>query len=216
MKKVVDKTIDPVRALQAGNLTTAQAQQMYNGVLPIGDYKGVASILDLDKLVNQPLVSAEQLYSLDRIDERDAITSHLAIDASPATAPVLATLEVPADELWILFNVDIACLVTAIADEVIRANFRLSIWPFPDVRGGATVNPAGRAFWTPAAAPEATSTVAIEDSTAFAGLRALGAQLRLPGGSVLTLEAASTGAPLTEARDVTLTPYGRKVKVLVA
>ncbi|GAI58785.1 unnamed protein product, partial [marine sediment metagenome] len=60
-QKTVDKVLtaeDIVRAMQAGNLTIAQAQQLYNGVMPIGDYKGVAAILDLDLLVKQPLVHA--------------------------------------------------------------------------------------------------------------------------------------------------------------
>ncbi|GAI89105.1 unnamed protein product, partial [marine sediment metagenome] len=103
MKKLTDKTIDPIKALQAGNLTTAQAQQMYNGVLPIGDYKGVASILDLDKMVNQPLVLTEQQYISSILDGReegyDRRTLTIPID-SPVAFGLSGSLTVPAGDLW--------------------------------------------------------------------------------------------------------------------
>lgn len=218
-QKVVSKVIGPaeiVRALQSGSITIAQAQAMFSGVLPIGGYRGIAAILDLDLLVNQPLALPELVYSLDKIDVRDAITCQLAVGDVPATAHVLATLVVPDDELWILYNVDVDCPVTAIAGEIIAATFRLSIWPYPDIRGGVAVHAAGRSYWPAIHIPTATSAAAINETVIFNAQINLGVQLRLPGGSILTLDAYSTGDALTAAVPaVTLIPYGRKVKVLV-
>jgi len=59
-KKLIDKTISPaevLNALMAGSITVAQAQAMYEGVMVIGGYKGIAAILDLNLLVNEPCAS---------------------------------------------------------------------------------------------------------------------------------------------------------------
>ncbi|GAH71852.1 unnamed protein product, partial [marine sediment metagenome] len=102
-QNVKDKTIDPIKALQAGNLTTAQAQQMFPGSMLIGDYKGVASILDLDLLVKQPLVDAEQKHILGILDGReedyDLRTLTIPI-ASPVSFAMVGSLTVPAGEIW--------------------------------------------------------------------------------------------------------------------
>jgi len=60
-----------VKGLQAGSYTTAQIQQMFPGVIPMGDYKGYGALWDIDKAVKQPLVLAEQLHILGILDGRE-------------------------------------------------------------------------------------------------------------------------------------------------
>ncbi|GAJ13491.1 unnamed protein product, partial [marine sediment metagenome] len=99
-QRVANKAITPqqiLQALQAGSITTVQAQAMFNGVMPVGDYKGIAAIFDLDLLVKQPLVDAEQKHILGILDGRlegyDLRTLTFAIDA-PAGTPLAGTLTV--------------------------------------------------------------------------------------------------------------------------
>ena len=107
----VDKTIGPaeiVRALQAGSITIAQAQAMYNGAIPIGDYNGIAAIFDLDALVKQPLVWAEQQHILGILDgrEEDYDLQTLTPTAGEAIGTNHdASLTVPTGEVWYLSDV---------------------------------------------------------------------------------------------------------------
>jgi len=217
-EKLFDKRVMPQEAgpmpQQLSGMTVAQALQNRLGSYLVGGYKGQSVFIDLDKLVNEPLALVEGLYALDRLDARDTITATLPIGAVAADGPVVDTLEVPAGELWIVTQVTIACAVTAVAGEVIAANFRHLGWQFADIRGGAAVHDAGRSYL--AAALQATSIAAIDEDIVFADADELGAPLRLPGGSVITLVATSAGDALTEARDITLTPHGRKIRRLVA
>jgi len=212
-QKVVDKTVTP---LQIVSLTPTEATRgrapSTLGYLPIGNYKGAPAFLDLDKLVNQPLVQAERLYALDRLDARDIITATIP-NASPLNTSIRARLgPVPSDEVWFLNRLVLVSPV-ALVTEVIQVNCRVSIWAVPDVRGGATVDPDGRSYW-----PADQGTVALD--TYIVDLPAqgeLGEELRLPPGGVVTLVATLTaGAPSTGALDATLTPFGRKGKLLVA
>ncbi len=217
-QELVKKAIGPmeiVKALQSGSITIAQAQQMYNGVIPIGDNKGIAALYDIDKQVNQPLVIAEKEYSLDKLDARDIISAGpIPIGAVLASGIFTATLSVPANELWILEQIVLACPVTAVAGETVSVNVRSSEWQIPDIRTGTTVNIAGRSYY--ATDLVATSAAAIATTTVFSAVTELGKALRLPGGAVLTLVAWSSGNALTAAKTATLIPCGRKAKILVA
>ena len=215
MKKLVDKTISPqevLKALQAGSITIAQAMQMYNGFMPIGDYKGIAAILDLDLLVNQPLVAAERLYALDRIDARDIVTATFPAASAMGTVIRARLGPVPADEVWFLNRLTLVSPAQIGAEAIIQVNFRVSIWAVPDVRTGTTVDADGRAYW-----PADQGTLALNTYTVDLPAQGeLGEELRLPPGGTITLVATATGAAATTTTAATLTPFGRKGKLLVA
>ena len=206
-RRVVDKAIDPaeiVRALQAGSITTAQAQQMFNGVIPIGDYKGVAAILDLDLLVVQPLVLAEKAYSLDRIDSRNGVnvTVPLATDVGDAVAP--GEIEVPAGEVWYLNRLSVSCPVP---DATGTCSYNILVSSFPKTATGTDKPylPANAA--DPGVGPDDYDLPAQGE---------LGEELRLVGGDKLSLVLTVTVGPFAAITVYRLNIWGRKGKLLVA
>jgi hypothetical protein len=215
-QKLVDKTIVPQEAgvmpQQLSGLTVAQALQNRYGQYLLGGYKGQTTFADFDKLVNEPLALVEGIYSLDRLDARDIITATFPIN-SPIGTMVTDQLVVPAGELWLLNRINLFRGLMG-AGEIAQINFRISAWQFPDARGGATVNPNGRAYL--AAALNATDAIAIDADIDLPAQGELGAELRLKAGDIITLEATLAGAIAAAARDVTLTPFGRKIRRLVA
>ncbi len=216
MQKLVNKAISPaeiVKALQAGSITIAQAQQLYNGTIVIGDFKGIAALLDLDAMVNQPLALVEELYALDKIDARDFVTITLPIGAIPASGILTAAFVVPSTGPWFLEQMAVACPVTAVAGETINVNVRLSTWQFPDTRLGTVINLLGRSYY--AADLVATSAAAIATTTVLGLATELGRVLKLSGGDIITITAASSGAALTAAKIITLSVFGRKGLKLV-
>jgi len=215
-QKLVDKTIVPQEAglmpQQLSGMTPAQALQNSLGVYLLGGYKGQTAFTDLDKLVNEPLALVEGIYSLDRLDARDVITATLPITSVIGTV-VTDQLVVPAGELWLLNRVNLVRALMG-AGEIAQINFRISAWQFPDVRAGATINPNGRTYL--AATLNATDAIAIDADIDLPAQGELGADLRLKAGDVITLEVTLAGAIAAAARDVTLTPFGRKIRRLVA
>lgn len=136
-RRIVDKTIGPaeiVRALAAGNITIAQAQQMFNGVMPIGDYKGVAAILDLDKLVIQPLIQAEKQWTEDIVDTRNGYVTITVPIGTKQGSSVSGSIEVPEGEVWYLCEHEIMIHQAAglIAGDI-GVNFLVSSFPKVDV-----------------------------------------------------------------------------------
>ena len=215
-QRVVNKAISPLQvlqALQSGSITIAQAQQMFNGVMPIGDYKGVAAILDLDLLVNQPLVQAERLYALDKLDARDIVTVTL-----PAAALVAATVRgqlgpVPVGEVWFLNRVTLVSPIRVAAEAIAQLNFRISSWAIPDIRTGTTPDVDGRSYWPVDLGTAAADAFVVD----FPAQGELGEELRLVAGDIITLVATVTAAAVgVAAINTTLTPFGRKGKLLVA
>jgi len=213
-ERLIDKSIsqaDLIRALQAGTITFAQAQQMFSGVIPIGDYKGVAAALDIDKLVNQPLVQAEGLYALDKIDARDILTINFNVPDLIGVTRRARLGPVPAGEVWFI-NRLVLISPAALTAEAIQVNFRVSPWAIPDLRVGLTADADGRSYW-----PADQGTVALNTYTVDLPAQGeLGAELRLEAGAVITLVATLTGGNATGLLAATLTPFGRKGKVLVA
>lgn len=130
MKKLTDMTVDPIKALQAGNLTIAAAQQMYNGVMPIGSYKGAAAIFDLDLLVKQPLVDPEARHMLGIIDGReedyDLQTLGIVLAEAAGTAHI-GQITVPTGEVWFLNNV-LTTLPASGGANIITGNWYCSLW----------------------------------------------------------------------------------------
>ena len=215
-QKLVDKTVLPqeVGALQTlAGLNVAQALQQRLGTFLIGGYKGQSVFVDLDKLVNEPLALVEGIYALDKIDARDAITATLPLGA-PIGTVITAALTVPAGELWIVEQVTLEGDAPAAAEEV-HANFRIGFWQFSDIRGGAVVNNAGR-LYLPADVVADDTPTDIDETIVFGAVTELGTPLRLSGGSVLTLVTTQAGAVAAAANAVVLTPFGRKIRRLVA
>jgi hypothetical protein len=211
--KVVDKAIRPLQAVTS--LTPAQvANRRANdlGVLPIGVYKGGAAFIDLDKLANQPLAAVERLYSLDRLDDRDAVQAKIAAGASVGSKAE-GQLTVPAGEVWLINRLEAVSPAESGAGvgDIVQVNIRVSSWKYPDARTGTEVNANGRSYWSADRGDASLNTYTID----LPAQGELGEELRLVGGDVLTLAATLTGATAGADLTATLTPYGRKVKKLV-
>lgn len=225
-QRVVNKAVsaqEVLEALMAGSITIAQAQQMYNGVIPIGDYKGVAALLDLDLLVNQPLVNVEQQYIDGILSGREA-GYDLATIIVPVTAIagtlLSASLTVPDGELWYINAVSMVCPGDATAG--FTMNWHCSLWT--DRIGAA----AGQPFRSAAAALAGINTHTGPGGGAINQLDEFGPVatawtienkvplLRLPAGTVITFTVLTDTALPTVATTCTLGLYGAMGKVLVA
>jgi len=190
-QKLVNKTISPqeiVRGLMAGSITTAQAQQMFNGVMPIGDFKGIAAILDLDALVRQPLVLAEQQHILGILDgrEEDYDLQTLTPTAGEAIATNHdASLTVPTGEVWYLNNVQGEVPNTAACS--MDYQWFCDLWP--DHAEASPATAWGQAFQAVRNTGVASGLVAWDDE--FGWLQILftilnkEVMLRLPAGTML-------------------------------
>ncbi len=223
MRKLVDKTISPaeiVKALQAGNMTIAEAQAMFNGVLPVGDYKGMAAILDLDLLVKQPLVDAELKHILGILDGReedhDLLTLTTVVGAASPIGTVLSgSLTVPAGEVWFINAVEtyVNCLLAA---NGLVGNWRCSLWP----DRAATPSEAGQSFH-PAAGLVAAALATLTTLDEFGGWTTLveltnkTTLLRLPAGAIITFILVTTTDEVDAAAASTLKLYGYIGKALV-
>ncbi|MDD4986517.1 MAG: hypothetical protein PHQ43_12205 [Dehalococcoidales bacterium] len=229
-QRVVNKTVSPAeiaRALQTGVLTTAQAQALYSGVMPIGDYKGRAAILDIDKLVNQPLIWAEKQWTIDVVDSRDGISTVVVpVGAGIGIAvPGATVITVPAGQVWYLTAMGLYVHQAVGMTGTLVLNLLVSSLPKVAVTG------ADKPYYDPVAvgdgrerrfaianadiigAPEAART----RFTQFQAGDELGVPLRAVGGDTFTIiatpDTAAVGvAPVT----CDLTVYGRKAIALVS
>jgi len=204
-----------VKGLQAGSYTTAQIQQMFPGVIPMGDYKGYGALWDIDKAVKQPLVLAEQLHILGILDGREEDYDLQTIripTGSVAGAEVRETLEVPSGEVWYVT----AVVLTTPADQggTPAINWRCSLW----TDRAATPDSAGQAFHaanlsnTPNGGTWTDEFHALGPSIALANKPCA---LRLPAGTVITAVATNLNAAATANMDCTLALYGFIGKPLV-
>ena len=211
----MDKTIDPIKALQAGNLTTAAAQQMYNGVIPIGDYKGVASILDLDALVKQPLVEAEQKHILGILDGReedyDLQTLSIVLNEGIGTAHV-AALTVPAGEVWYV-NV-VRGYVPATVGMTVLFQWYCSLWTDRAVTPSGYGQPFYAAPQTNVAGGPYTYDAEFDEQGPIWAVTNKHVALRLPAGTILSCGFVTASA-LGEAIDCLFQVFGFIGKALV-
>ena len=208
--KIINKSITPQQAVTS--MTPDQVTRAGLGLVAIGVYKGQAAFFDLDKLVNQPLALAEKVYALDRIDARDIIEATIAAGAAVGSA-ARTRLTVPSGEVWFLNRLVLISPAESGAGvgDIVQVNLRVSKWPYPDVRGGITIDDDGRAYW-----PAAQGTVAEDTYTVDLPAQGeLGEELRLEGGDVITLAATLTGAAAGADLAASLSPFGRKVNKLV-
>jgi len=233
-QRVTDKVIKPedlVRAMQTGSLTTAQAQQLYNGFMPVGDYKGVAAIFDLDKMVNQPLVLAEQPHILGILSGREAaydlVTVTHAVAIAAGTLGV-GTLTVPTGELWLVNAISMNCPGDAVAG--FTMNWYCSLWtdrvgalgygqPFHNpAHALANLVDAGNALATHVA-PAGGAINQLDEFGEVATAWLISNKvplLRLPAGTVITFTVLTDTGAVAVATASTLGVFGTIAKVLVA
>ena len=195
-QKVVSKVItaaELIKALQGGSITIAQAQQMYNGVIPIGDNNGIAALYDIDKQVIQPLVFAERQHILGVLDGRleghDLVTVNIPLGAiTPVGTVYNGRLTVPAGEVWFITEV-VSTFVAEAATP--NAFWRCSLWP----DGAAIPNVDGQSF-NAAAMTFALGPAYFDDFFEGAGVFAPNTNkpvaLRLPAGEAITLQLITT------------------------
>ena len=217
-ERLVDKTIRPedvVRALQAGTVTIAQAQQMFNGILPVGNYRGVAALLDLDLLVKQPLVQAEQLHILGLLDGREEDYDLQTVripNGAVANASVREQLAVPTNEVWYITAIELITPPDQGGTPAI--NWRCSLW----ADRAATPDADGQAFHAANLANSPLGGTWYDEFHAMAPAIAVGNKpvaLRLPGGTVITAVATNLTAVATANMDCTLRLHGFIGKLLV-
>jgi hypothetical protein len=221
-QKVVDKTIKPLQVglttLNPAAVTGGRAANTL-GMIPIGNYKGAAAFIDLDKLANQPLVLAEQLHIQGILDGREEGHDLVTI-TNPAGAlvgtQVRGRLTVPAGEVWYISGVVLT--IPADAAAIIAANWRCSLW----ADRAATPDPDGQAFHGAAIADVAPAGAGIVQYDEFGPWTTLVAitnktvLLRLPAGAVIAVEGTVTTAPPGADVDTALQLYGFIGKPLVA
>lgn len=218
MKKLVDKTIDPIKALQSGNLTFAQAQQMYNGYIPIGDYKGVAAALDLDALVKQPLVLAEQKNILGILDGRlegyDLVTVTIPAGAAGTTAPA-GQLTIPTGEVWYISTVQLFHPSLGVGNQG-GANWHCSLWTDQAAVPSAYGQPFHSAHQISAANSNQTVTDDFWTDAPFLGIGHKDVMLRAPAGTIFTsIFDVAVGTLAAVLAGCTMSLYGFVAKPLV-
>ncbi|MDD5703171.1 MAG: hypothetical protein PHU23_14125, partial [Dehalococcoidales bacterium] len=161
-QKLVDKTIKPleVGALQTvGPFTVTEALRQRLGVYLLGGYKGQTVFVDLDKLVNEPLVKAELEHILGILDGREEdydLQTIIPAVGDPIGTAYAQTLTVPSGQVWYI-NAVRTILNTTGAAQGLVGNWRCSLWP----DRSATPNEAGQSFHPAAGlvqAPGGTTT----------------------------------------------------------
>jgi len=211
-RTMVEKIVEPleVEAQQAG-YTPLHALYRREGFIVLGYYKDALAFLDLDKAVIQPLVAAEKLHATDRIDDRDQISATVKSGAAVGSK-ASAKLEVPSGEVWFLNRLVLVSPAESGAGvgDIVQVNFCVSAWK---LRADETelVEKAGRKYWKDNKGTAATNTYTVD----LPAQGELGEELRLVGGDFITLYAELTGATAGADLTATLTPYGRKGKLLV-
>jgi hypothetical protein len=99
------------------------------GFLPLGEYKGEVRFFDLDLLVNEPLVLAEQLHILGLLDgrEEDYDLQTLTIpNAAAIGAQVTSDIEVPSGEVWFISALEM--VLPADAGGTPTMNWHCDLW----------------------------------------------------------------------------------------
>jgi len=220
--RLVDKTLRP---MTVGLTTLTPGSVIQNlptsGVLPIGNYKGAAAFIDLDKLANQPLIWAEKQWTEDVLDSRNAIAA-VAIPIGTAVGAVVTgvapggVITVPAGEVWYVMSWGMVIPVNAgYAAGDLVLNFLVSSFP-----------PLAVGVPKPYIAPEHLAAATVFGVIAAGGFvpgaqfpagDELGVPLRLVGGDTVTptftVETAITAGAIA---NINFVLYGRKAKVLVA
>ena len=205
-RRVVDKTITPLQltALTPASVTGGRALNTL-GFIPIGNYKGRAAFIDLDKAVNQPLVLVEKAHALNKLDDRNVVDVIVGAGAAIGQSG-RDKLTVPVGKVQFINRLVVNAPAVDGGGAYLAVNVRVSIWP--DV--ATTPDTDGKSYWTTDKEPKG---VAVTLDLPAQG--ELGEELRLPAGSTLTLVATVKGAALAADTTATLIPYGREANALV-
>ncbi len=145
-QRTKDKTIRPLTSLTNLTPATVTGGIAINslGHIPIGVYKGAAAFWDLDKAVNQPLVSAEQQHVVGilsgREEDYDLQTATAVLAEAIGTAHVVQ-LTVPTGELWYVQGIETTVPASGGVSQY-GTNWHCSLWTD---RVGALGY--GQAFW---------------------------------------------------------------------
>ena len=202
---------------QLAGLTVAQALQNRLGVYILGGYKGQTVFADLDKLVNQPLVWAEQQHILGILDgrEEDYDLQTLATVLGEAIGtPHTAQLTVPSGQVWYVHAIE-TVIPASLGANIITANWRCNLW----TDRAAIPSTNGQAFHA------ADLNFGVGGGTQwdeFGVIPLLWAatnkpvSLRLPGGAILTVTFTNTVAVAAAAVNCLFRIYGYVAKALVA
>lgn len=222
-QKLVDKTVMPqetgIMPQQLAGYTVPNALQNRLGAFMIGGYKGQSTFVDLDKLVNEPLVNVEQQHILGILGGReegyDLQTLTPVVDDAIGTA-YSASITVPVGQVWYISAVRTILDTTAAAQGLI-GNWRCSLWP----DRAATPNPAGQSFHPAAGLVQAAggTTTWLDEFGPIATTWLLtnnAPLLRLPAGASITFTLVTTTAPVDVAVASTLSLFGFVGKRLVA
>ena len=177
------------------------------GTVAVAGYDPVDSqihLLNLD-FQRQLQALAERLHATDRLDSRNRVQAVIAA-GSNVGAVARQAISVPVGEVWFLNRM----VLTSPAEsgvgvgDIVQVNVKVSLWPESGDADGKSYFPGNQGT-----AALDTITIDVRDDGE------LGEELRLPGGSKLTLIATLTGAAAGADLTATLIPYGRKGKAII-
>lgn len=222
-RKLVDKTIMPqeegVMPQQLAGFSVPDALQQRLGTFLVGGYKGQSTFIDLDKLVNEPLVNVEQQHILGilggREEDYDRQTLTPQVGDAVGTA-YSASLTVPTGQVWYI-NAVRTVLDTQAAAQGLVGNWRCSLWP----DRADEPNPAGQSFHPATGLVQAAggTTTWLDEFGPIATAWLLTNKvplLRLPAGASITFTLVTTTAEVDAAVANTLSLFGFVGKRLVA
>jgi len=217
--RLVNKSVNPQEITpQQAQYTPMYALSRREGFFLLGYTKagGVPAFLDLDRLVIQPLVWAEQQHILGILDGReedyDLQTLTTVLGEAPLT-PHTAQLTVPAGQVWFINAVETVIPASGGAN-VITANWRCSLW----TDRAAVPSTNGQAFHP------ADLNFGVGGGTQWDEFGVIPllwaatnkpATLRLPAGTVLTVTFTNTVAAAAAAVNCLFRIYGSIGKLLV-
>ena len=219
-RRLVDKTIQPMTTVQnitPANFVIASRTPAY-GAIVMGDYKGSARFLDLNKLVNLPLVWTEQQHILGILDGReegyDLKTLTVANGAAVGTS-YNGSLVVPSGQVWYV-NAILVTLDATGSAHGLSANWHCSLW----TDRAATPSSYGQPFYAnniTQAAGRSSTTYAEFGPIATAWLVTnKTVLLRLPAGTSITFVVTTTTAAATAEVSNTLMIKGFTTTQLVS
>lgn len=218
-QKIIDKTKEKGVLLPqqtVSNLTPAQATAQGLGSLLIGNYKGAAAFLDLDKLVNQPLAPIEAATIMGILDGRqedyDLQTLAIALAEAVGTAHI-AQITVPAGEVWFVNGVEMVLPASGGAN-IITGNWYCSLWT--DRVGSLGYGQPFHSAAVDLGAGGGTQDDEFGEIPILLDVANKPKQMRLPAGTVITVIFTNTTAVAAAAVNATLAIFGYVGKQLVS
>lgn len=227
-KIVRDLNSFDVRPFSTTSVAPIDAIHRGQGHLMVGAYRGGLAYVDLDKQVVQPLVAAEKLHILGILNGRLANYDMVAVTygiADGIGTVLRGRLTVPAGQVWYVHAVSIDAIKDATAGFTFQ--WRCSLWP-DVVAVGGTPDADGQGYFAAPVAGAANTVILNETlfgatvavpavaDTVLVSRMALPVLLRLPGGTVITLQSTTNTAVTAAATPVNLRLRGFVGKALVS